>query len=60
MSQLSCSTKLNNNFPDPRLQPENNVETMEETTSISSEIDHILYQEFEISTSLSELDFMLS
>ena len=51
--------KAKQQLPDPRLQPENNVETMEETTSISSEIDHILNQEFEISTLLSELNFML-
>ena len=40
-------------LPDPRYQ-----NTIEESTctSISSEIDHILNQEFEISTSLSELD----
>ena len=48
-------------LPDPRLQPENNVtiETMEETTSISNEIDYILNHELEISTLLSELDYML-
>ena len=43
-------------FPNPRSQLEN---TTEETISISSEIDHILNQEFEISTWLSELDYML-
>ena len=32
---------------------------MKETTSISSEIDHTLNQELEISTLLSELYFML-
>ena len=37
----------------------NNVETIEETTSICSEIDHVLCPEFEISTWLSELNFML-
>ena len=43
-------------LPDPRLE-----NTLEESTctNISSEIDHILNQEFEISTSLSELDLML-
>ena len=40
-------------LPGPRIQPENNVETMEETTSISNKIDHILNLEFEISTLLS-------
>ena len=43
-------------IPDPRPQPEN---TIEETTSISSEKDRILKQEFEIPTLLSELNYML-
>ena len=43
-------------LPVPRLE-----NTIKESTcsNISSEIDHILNQEFEISTSLSELDLML-
>ena len=48
-------------LPDPRLQWENieTTETMEETTSISSEIDQTLNQKCEISTCLSELNYML-
>ena len=43
-------------LPDPRLE-----KTTEESTctKILSEIDHILNQKFEISTSLSELDLVL-
>ena len=42
-------------LPDPRLQ----WETTEETTSTISELDQILNQELEASTSLSELYYML-
>ena len=42
-------------LPDPRLQQE----IIEETTSTFSELDQILNQEVEVSTSLSELDYML-
>ena len=48
-------------LPDPRLQQQNNetIETMKETTSISSKRDKILNQDLEISTFLSELDYLL-
>ena len=48
--------KQKNNFQIQDFQPEN---TTEETTNISSQIDHILNQEFKISYLLSELDYML-
>ena len=61
MSQSLYPMKLLNKSPDQRLQRENakTIVTMEKTTSISSEIDQILNQEFEISTSLSEFNYML-
>ena len=48
-------------LPDSRLQQGNieTIKTMKETTSVSSDIDPILNQEFAISTSLSELYYML-
>ena len=46
--------EANEQLPDPK---ENTMEEI--NTDISSEMDHILDQEFEISTSLSELDLML-
>ena len=48
--------EIEKQLPDPRPQPENNIE---ETTSMSSEIYHILNQKFDISTLLSKLDYML-
>ena len=42
-------------LPDQR----HHKETLEETTRIISELDHILNQELEASTTLSELDHML-
>ena len=52
---LKIPLKAVEQLPDPR----HHKETLEETTSTISELDHTLSQELEAFTKLSELDHML-